>query len=246
MLNYRIEGRGPALLLLHGFGISFNIWNGLRPLLCDRFMLVEVELPGIGLSPLPPPSQPYLAAAVDALEALRDFLGFARWQVLSYSTGTRVAETYLQLHAERVERAVFLCPAHTAAVKALGLRLASVMDARLPVLGNWMLSGWRIRFLVHLLGFNLRRDPLVDAWTAEITSQPVNILKATLRSMPEGGVHPFKIPASIPALFVWGQEDLITAMPRHLSARDVVIHADHSMPQARANDVANVLLLFLR
>ena len=107
-----------------------------------------------------------------------------------------------------------------------------------------MLSGWRILFLVHLLGFNFRRHSPVKAWTEEITSQPVEVLKVTLRSMPEGGARPIEFPDSITALFVWGREDLITATPRRPSPRDVVIHANHSMPQTRVGEVAEILLSF--
>jgi len=245
MLNYQLDGVGAPLLLLHGFGISFNIWTELSPRLRDHFRLVTVELPGIGRSPLPPPAQLYLAAAVDALDSLRGSLGLPRWSVLGYSSGTRVEEAYLQAHAERVERAVFLCPAQTSSAKARGLRVASMVDRRFPRLGNWILSGARLRFLIHLLGFNLRRAPAVDAWHAEIASQPVDILKATLRSMPDGGARPIAIPNQIPALFIWGREDLVTATPRQPSARDVIIHATHAAPQTSAREVADAVIPFL-
>lgn len=245
MLNYRIHGDGPPLVLLHGFGISFNIWNGLRPLLVDHFTCIEVELPGIGLSPLPLPDSSYPAAAVDALDSLRNSLALPRWSVLGYSSGSRIAEAYLQTNPARVERAVFLCPARTSADKAFGLRVASAIDMRFPQLGTWTLSGWRIRFLIHLLGFNLRRHSPVDAWRDEIISQPVDILKATLRSMPEGGSRPFEFPDSIPALFVWGKEDWITATPKRPSRREVIIHADHSMPQTKTKEAAEMIVPFL-
>jgi pimeloyl-ACP methyl ester carboxylesterase len=246
MLNYRIDGDGPPLLLLHGFGISFNIWTDLSPRLCGHFKLVTVELPGIGLSPVPPPTGPYLVAAVDALDSLRASLAIPRWSVIGYSSGSRVAEAYAQSHADRVERAIFICPAHTTADKALGLRIASKVDAHFPALGNWVLSGWRIRFLIRLLGFNLHADKRVPAWYTEITSQPVDVLKATLRSMPNGGECPITIPDQIPSLFVWGREDLITATPRKPLSRDVVIHANHSMPQTKACEVAEIVLQFLK
>lgn len=245
MLNYRIDGDGPPLLLLHGFGISFNIWTDLAPRLRAHFKLVTVELPGIGRSPVPPLSRPYLAAAVDALDSLRDSLAIPRWSVIGYSSGSRVAEAYLQSHAERVERAVFLCPAQTVPFKAAGLRMGIRLDAKYPQPGNWILSGWRIRFLIHLLGFNLRPNDKVPAWFAEITSQPMNVLKETLRSMPEGGARPFDLPVEIPALFIWGREDWITATPRKPSARDALIHATHAAPQTSPRDVADVILPFL-
>lgn len=254
MLNHRIDGDGPPLLLLHGFGISFNIWTEMTARLRGHFTLVTVELPGIGLSPLPPRARPYLAAASDALDSLRASLAIPRWRVLSYSSGTRVAEAYLQSYVPRVERAVFLCPAYTSLSKARGLRVASLVDERWPALGNWILSGWRIRFLIHLLAFNLRPDPRVPAWFAEIASQPVDVLKATLRSLPGFGARPFDIPAGIPALFVWGREDLITATPTpaechsapHCSLRDALIHATHSAPQTSPREVGEAVLEFLQ
>ena len=146
MLSYELDGSGPPLVLIHGFGISFNIWRGLRPVLRDHFTLILTEMPGIGCSPPPPSSAPYLDSAVDGLDSLRASLGFERWSVLGYSSGSRVAERYVQCHPERVERAVFLSPAWTAAYKALGLRVAIRLDACYPQVGNWVLSGWRIRF----------------------------------------------------------------------------------------------------
>jgi pimeloyl-ACP methyl ester carboxylesterase len=180
------------------------------------------------------------------LDSLRDFLGILRWSIIGYSSGSRVAEAYLQSHADCVERAVFLCPAVTAPFKAAGLRAGIRADAKFPQLGNWVLSSWRIRFLIQLLGFNLRTNSLAPAWYNEITSQSMHVLKETLCSMPNGGARPFDVPAEIPALFVWGREDLITATPRRSSTRDVILHATHSMPQTKAREVAEVILPFLR
>lgn len=246
MLNYRMDGDGPPLLLLHGFGISFNIWTELTPRLRGHFKLVTVELPGIGRSPLPPPTQPYLAAAVDTLDSLRNLLSIPRWSMIGYSSGSRVAEAYAQMHAQRVDRVVFLAPAHTAIDKAFGLRVASMVDTRIPAIGNWILSGWRLKILIHLLGFNLRKTDRVPLWHAEISSQSVDILKATLRSLPDFGARPFEIPAEIPSIFVWGREDLITATPRRPSARDVLIHATHAAPQTSPREVGEAVLGFLK
>jgi pimeloyl-ACP methyl ester carboxylesterase len=246
MLSHRVSGHGSPLLLLHGFGISFHIWDELRPRLAERFTLIEVELPGIGLSPRPLPTRPYLAEAVDALDSLRNELGIDRWSVIGYSTGSRVAEAYVQHYRSRVERIALLCPAQARASGAFGLRMAERFDSKFPALGDWVLSGWRIHFLIQLLGFNLRAHAQLPDWYAEITSQPVDILKTTLRTMPAGGAVPIAVPAEIPALYVWGKEDLITATPKRPSPRDVVIHADHSMPQTKAGEVAEILLRFFR
>jgi pimeloyl-ACP methyl ester carboxylesterase len=244
MLNYEVDGNGPPLLMIHGFGISFHIWQELRTRLRDHFTLIMVELPGIGDSPLPPLSKPYLVSAIDGLEAVRTALGIERWCVLGYSSGSRVAEHYLQRHAERIERAVFLCPALTSRLKASSFSAALRLDRHFPQLGNWILSGPRIRFLINLLGLNLTHKGLLSAWFDEITSQPVEILKETLRSMPAGGAQKFELP-DLPALFIWGRADLIMDRPHRLSAHDRLIRADHSAPQTDAQEVGEVILSFL-
>ena len=245
MLSYELDGSGPPLVLIHGFGISFDIWRELRPYLRDHFTLILTEMPGIGRSLVPEEAMPYLDFAVRELETLRASLGFERWSVLSYSSGTRVAEQYLQCHYERVERAAFLCPAQTARHKALGFSAALRLDRALPRRGEWVLSGARIRFLIDLLGLNFRHPQLLSPWFECITAQPMAILKATLRSIPAGGARTFDLP-NLPSLFVWGSQDLIMDRPRRLSARDRLIPANHSAPQTAAREVAGVVLPFLR
>src|SRR5574339_394127 len=122
MLAYEIEAQGPSLLMIHGFGISFNIWNALRPLLRDHFTLIMVEMPGIGHSPAPSGGFSYQDAAAEAIEEVRRELGIESWHVLSYSSGTRAAEHYLSLHAEHVRSAAFLSPAETSWGSAASLR----------------------------------------------------------------------------------------------------------------------------
>lgn len=202
-----------------------------------------VELPGIGCSPLS--GRPYLEEAVDGLERVRSLLGIERWNVLSYSSGTRVVEKYIQLYPMRVDRAVFLCPAQVSATKAFGLNAIIRLDQRIPQVGNWILSGLRLKFLIDFLGFNFKKNHLSSAWFSEISSQPVRVLKETLRSLPGSGGRPFDIPAEIPALFIWGRADMITGVPRGQSLQYCIIHASHSAPQTDPQQVCHVVLPFL-
>jgi len=243
MLNYRTEGNGKPLLLIHGFGISFYIWQDLGPLLREHLTLIQIELPGIGSSPPPAQEQAYLDAAVSGIEQIRLALGIERWHVLSYSSGTRLGEHYLNRHPDAVDRALFICPAQTSSRKAFGLRLAIRLDRLLPRIGDWILSGSRLRYLIDLLGFNSRKNERSPRWFAEIGSQPLGILKETLRSIPDGGVRPFSIPPHR-ALFIWADEDRLMETPR-LSPRDRVIHGDHSAAQTAAQPLADLILPFL-
>lgn len=242
MLSYRIIGDGPPLLLIHGFGISFNIWQNLLPLLKEDFSLIMIELPGIGNSPA---SQgDYLEDCVREIDCLRVELKIERWHVFSYSSGTRVGERYVQEYADHVINAVYLCPAQTRSYKAFGLKIAKQLDTWFPAFGDWVLSGQRLDFLIRLLGFNLQPGPHAKAWMDEISSRPVNVLKEIVRTIPSDGGKPFLTPP-MPHLFIWGTRDLITASPRKASARHRLIHATHSAPVTEPEQVAELALPFL-
>lgn len=243
-MSVQVEGQGPPLLLVHGFGISFNIWRSLLPRLSPHFTLVMPELPGIGASALPPARAHYLQAAAQALRGLRRELGVSQWSVLGYSSGSRVAEAYLNLDAEAVQRAVLLCPLKAPLSAAMGLRFCLWLDSRWSRTGDFILSGSRLDFLIRLLAFNLRPHPLSAEWMREISACRPETLKRTLHSLPAGGGRPFQLP-NVPALMVWGKHDWISVPPRRPGPRDRLVNSNHSAPVTAAGEVAEAILPFL-
>jgi pimeloyl-ACP methyl ester carboxylesterase len=241
----QIEGQGPPLLLIHGFGISLNIWVNLIPCLSPHFTLVIPELPGIGGSDSPPAGSDYNAAAAHRLHGLRLALGIDHWNVLGYSSGSRTVEAYLNLDAAAVLSAILLCPAKAPAPAALSLRLGLMIDSRLPQIGDFILTGWRLKFLIRLLVFNLRPNPHAASWMREIGDCNLEILKKTLHDLPGAGGKPFQLP-DIPTLWVWGNRDIITPSPILLGPSDRLVNANHSAPVTAAEDIAQVILPFLR
>lgn len=244
MLNYRTEGAGWPLLMVHGFGVTFSIWDQLAPLLRPHAQLILPELPGLGDSPPPAPDAPYYAECACALRELRQHLRLERWAVLGYSSGARAVEAYLQLDAPQVSRAVLLCPAYTPGWRALNLRGLLALDARWPAFGDWALSGWRLMTLIRLLGFNGRNPPLAREWHRCISAQPLPALKATLHQLPRAGAAPLTLPP-LPALFIWGTRDVVSARPARPAPQDRFISANHSAPLTAAPAIAEILLPFL-
>src|SRR3569833_1806315 len=53
-LHDEVNGNGPDLVLLHGWGLNVREWDGLVAELRDRFRLFAVDLPGHGKSPWVP------------------------------------------------------------------------------------------------------------------------------------------------------------------------------------------------
>jgi len=242
LLYYRVEGAGPPLLLIHGFGVSFNIWRSLAPLLHGHFQLVMIELPGIGGSPSPGDG-PYNAASLAAIESVRQKLAIPKWSVLAYSMGVSVAASYAHAHPDSVAGVVFLCPPLLYGVRWWVLRGLLWLDSRWSAIGDWVISGWRLYWLVALIGFNGRPNRLTREWVDEIAAQPPWVLKVALREMPHLSqlldlVRPNQ-------LFLCGNSDLVSLRPPDSGLRVAFFAGDHSGPMAAARSIAAQIIRFL-
>jgi pimeloyl-ACP methyl ester carboxylesterase len=247
MLQYRLEGDGPPLLLIHGWGVTYAVWQALLPLLQPYFQLIMIELPGNGGSPDVDPDIPYYLACADTIDEVRQSLGISQWSIFAYSSGTRAAEAYIQRYPQQVTRTVFLCPIYLPEWCSLLLR---VLDTTLPrptlePLRQWIFSDWRLYSLILALGFNGRRHDYTNIWKHEIELQRIENLLRMLCELPGKGRAPFELPASS-TLFVWGSHDTLTARPRRPRPNDIVISANHSAPILAAKKVAEVVIPFLK
>lgn len=107
MLAYDIHGRGPPLLLLHGFTGSAEEWQPLLPAWADLRTLVAPDLIGHGRSPTPTDPTCYtMERCISDLLALLDHLGYAQVDILGYSMGGRVALHLAAAAPARVQRLV--------------------------------------------------------------------------------------------------------------------------------------------
>lgn len=103
LLHVRRTGRGPALLLLHGFTGSEESWEPLASALADRFTTIAVDLPGHGASGAPSdPARYALPRVADDLARVLDAVGEPAAAVLGYSMGGRTALQFARRHPGRV------------------------------------------------------------------------------------------------------------------------------------------------
>ncbi len=189
-----------------------------------------------------PEGADYLEACVQGIEGLRRSLGIEMWAVLGYSTGSRIAEAYVRSDAEHVSRAIFLCPLAIDAYKRRLLRLGLWLDHRMPAFGTWVLRGWRLKFLISWLGFNLEHDPMRDQWYAEIGAVTVRVLKETIRAVATPAQGGFSVP--VPYAMIWGDRDLVPLTPRSPGEHDYFVHGRHAAPAEAAEEIAKVVISF--
>ena len=52
-IHYLTAGKGPALVLLHGYAETSRMWRPIIPVLAEKFTVIAPDLPGIGDSSIP-------------------------------------------------------------------------------------------------------------------------------------------------------------------------------------------------
>lgn len=100
-LFVEVEGQGPDLVLLHGWGLHGGIFDAIAPQLAETFTLHRVDLPGHGRSPNLAGDYSLQTVAAAVLDAVPQQ---AHW--LGWSLGGRVAMQAALLAPLRIRRLV--------------------------------------------------------------------------------------------------------------------------------------------
>jgi pimeloyl-ACP methyl ester carboxylesterase len=208
-----VEGSGPALLLVSGFGVDKTSWRRQIDGLRSSFAIVGYDHRGIGASrPTPDDSLTVAMMADDAATALSDR---APATVVGASMGAAIA----------IELAI----AHPDAVKALVLITPAVeRDARLEaVLRSWIefelpQSEARIRSMLpwflsrKFLAEAPKREAAAQALRAMAARTPLLVLRHQARAfvawLGTRGGELGRI--SVPTLVIAGAEDLLIPLPQ--------------------------------
>jgi pimeloyl-ACP methyl ester carboxylesterase len=116
-IHVRIGGRGPAIVLLHGFGDTGDMWAPLAAALIGERTIVVPDLRGMGLSSHPEDGYDKKTQARDIARVL-DKLGVSKGDLVTHDIGNMVGYAFAAQYPTRVARWV-------------------VMDAPLPGVGPW-------------------------------------------------------------------------------------------------------------
>ena len=241
-LRYVRLGRGPAVVLVHGFGSSLYTWKDVLSALYPAHDVIALDLPGFGESDLPADlSFEELPAAV---LGLMDRLGLERAALVGNSMGGAVVAVVAAERPERVNALVLidaagfnLAPEDQPALVRLAISPVAGLLERLP--GKRLVVERALREVFHDErhltderlaeylagarrpgGFAARRSLLLSLdGRSEVVKQRLSRIQA-------------------PTLVVWGREDrwvplahadlFVGAIP---NARKVVLESCGHMPQ---------------
>lgn len=200
-LSYRVAGQGTPLVLIHGFGVSGQIWQFMLPYLARQRQVFIVDLPGYGKSTFTPPwrLREMAPLLIDWLQGLN----LPSIALMGQSMGGAVALHIASLAPELV--------GHLVLISSAGIPL----DAQLHHLV------WRsLRSLLQpgngSYPWGLIRDVLQPRprlfWqnTREMIQSDFRVEIATVKT---------------PALIIWGEEDLLLPLSLGKALHEALPHA---------------------
>jgi pimeloyl-ACP methyl ester carboxylesterase len=104
-LHAVIGGKGPPLLLVHGWPQTWYQWRLVMPALARDFKVIAIDQRGIGLSDKPQSGYDAGTQANDMV-ALMEALGYKRFAMVGFDTGMPIAYAVAADHPERLARLV--------------------------------------------------------------------------------------------------------------------------------------------
>ncbi len=111
-LRVAIGGKGPPLLLLHGFPETYLCWHAVAPRLAEWFTVICPDLPGYGQSRRPPaadsPERYTKRAMARDLLALMRSLDYERFALAGHDRGGVVSYRLALDHPDAVTRLVVM------------------------------------------------------------------------------------------------------------------------------------------
>lgn len=106
-IHYVVGGKGPAVLLLHGFAYTWEDWRRvLAPLAASGFTVIAPDLRGMGYSEKAREGYSKAKVAEDNRAIVRE-LGFDQVNLVGADIGAMVAYAYASRHPDEVRRFVF-------------------------------------------------------------------------------------------------------------------------------------------
>jgi 3-oxoadipate enol-lactonase len=105
-LHYRIDGRGPDVVLIHAFHMDLREWDEVAAALASSRRVIRYDVRGHGRSEVKGP----LPSTDADLLGLLDELTVARATLVGLSMGSTVAVDFALTHADRVDRLIAVSP----------------------------------------------------------------------------------------------------------------------------------------
>jgi len=106
-IHYVIGGKGDPLVLVHGFGQNWYMWNRLLPELSKHFTVIAPDLRGVGESDKPESGYDKKTMATDIHELVNQ-LGYKKINLAGHDIGLMVAYAYAAQYGDSVSKVALM------------------------------------------------------------------------------------------------------------------------------------------
>jgi pimeloyl-ACP methyl ester carboxylesterase len=232
-IAYRLAGKGPLLLLVHGMAGSWTTWKRVMPALAERFTVLAPDLLGQGDSDKPRADYS-LGAHANMLRDLMDGLGFEWATVVGQSLGGGVAMQFAYQFPERCERLVLVNSGGLGHEVTFYLRMLTLpgFESVFPLFCTPTLRDAGSRVAGWLERAGVRSTPArQEVWRSYASLADAESRQAFFRMLREvvdfrgqavsalGRLHRA---AKIPTLIVWGARDPFIPVRHAFAAHEAI------------------------
>jgi 3-oxoadipate enol-lactonase len=231
-INYMVEGKGPWLVMLHGFGSSLLDWEDHRPILAENFSVLTIDFRGFGLSTR---TGPYTIKQFSSdVIALMDHLSIGSAGLMGYSMGGAVAFQLVLDHPDRFSRLMLVNTWDS-------FKPTTFRRRRETIMRKLVVRFLSMEFMAKILGKRLFHKPGQEALRAQFIERyganSSEVYLALLKSLPRWGVTERLEEITLPVLVQNAQYDytplsekeaFVSAMPA--ATLEVVDDMGHCSP----------------
>jgi pimeloyl-ACP methyl ester carboxylesterase len=232
-LTYRIGGKGPLLLLIHGMAGSATTWKQVMPALSEHFTVLAPDLLGHGDSNKEKGDYS-LGAMASTLRDLIVGLGYKRATVVGQSYGGGIALQFAYQYPERCERLVLVDAGGLGKEVNPLLRMLTLPGSEAVLL---VACAPPVRRIVEAIGRIAFRKKLQDntvipeLWRSYASLGSLEGRRAFLRTLravidPRGqsvsANDKLYLAAGMPTLIIWGEDDRIIPVEHAYAAHKVI------------------------
>jgi pimeloyl-ACP methyl ester carboxylesterase len=209
-IHYRREGNGEPLLLLHGTGSSLHAWEEWKLVLCDKYEVISIDLPGFGVTG-PHPDRDYtISTYLTLIKNFLDQLEILKCHVGGNSFGGLIAWNLASSLPNRVNKLVLV----NSSGYDGGSQLPVIKLARKPILGQLLKllspkSIVRKNLLFSVYDPGLITGDMINRYHKLVRSSGnrQGLIDRSKTDYPEKVLDIRKI--SAPTLIVWGKHDQV-------------------------------------
>jgi len=232
-LKYRIGGKGPLLLLIHGMAGSATTWKQVMPALSEQFTVLAPDLLGHGDSDKEKGDYS-LGAMASTLRDLIVGLGYKRATVVGQSYGGGIALQFAYQYPERCERLVLVDAGGLGKEVNPLLRMLTLPGSEAVLLVACAPPVRRIVEAIGRIAFRkkLQSNTVIpELWRSYASLGSVEGRRAFLRTLravidPRGqsvSAHDkLYLAAGMPTLIIWGEDDRIIPVEHAYAAHKVI------------------------